>query len=94
MYLPTYLIGSLLHIPEGILVSIYDDKLVPVEVHRGAHVQVLCLVVLRQVRTVQGLVWLLYSPALQELTPDYTCTIDKRENIFIGGENLNQYLNI
>jgi hypothetical protein len=71
----------LLHVAEGVLVGVDEDKLVLVEVDDGAHKQVSGLVVLGQLRAVRCLVWLLHAATLQELAADDACTANIEDKI-------------
>ena len=62
-----------LHVAEGILVSVHQDEPVSIEVESSADVKVARLVVLGQLRAEPWLVGALHTTSLQEPTPDYTC---------------------
>ena len=69
----SHLVSVSLHVVEGVLVAVHQDELVSVEVEAGAHIQVLSLVVLGQLRAEARLVGALHTPSLQEPTPDDPC---------------------
>lgn len=70
----------LLHVVEGVFISIQKLEVLTVEAESSSHVQVLSCKVLGQLALKQLLPWLLHTTTLQKFTTNHTwCTICERE---------------
>lgn len=71
----------LLHVVQGVFISIHELEVVVVEAESSSHIQILGFKVLRQLCLVQLLAWLLHTATLQKLTTEHTWSTEREESV-------------